>query len=299
MITPVQSDRALREVAQRLEHLRDFNFRRTPARRLRGEQEALAFIDEVGFCTAFTPGLGVPCLREALLGEREPPLPHHIQHDYAIGVTWRLKDVLPTQRKVYYGKVVAGRPAFISLALLPAFLRLRAPGASYRTLFRRGELSRCAKLVMDALSRHPVAETRQLKLSSGYAQSSRRAEFDRAMKELQERFLVLKVGERDEPFSYVWGTVANHWLQAVGEARKLTVSQAAERLIRHHFSIAGYASAPALSRLLGVEPRLTAATLRRLAARRWLLAGDAFGLRSGTFLLADWERRCLDIERFN
>lgn len=298
-VARARSYRSLSGALNRLEGLRDFTFRRTPARRLRGEAEALAFVEEVGFCTAFTPGLGVPCLREALLGQCEPPLPHHIQHDYAIGLTWRLKDVLPAGRKLYYGKAIAGRPAFISLELLPLFLRLRAPNISCRTLFRRGELSRCGKLVMDALTRYAVAETRQLRLGTGYAQPSRRAEFDRAMKELQQRFLALKIGERDEPFSYVWSTLAHQWPEAIAHARRLSTMQAAEQLARRYFSVAGYATAPALSRLLGIESRLAVAVLHRLVQERWLTAGEQIGLRSDTYVIAEWERRCLDAERLN
>src|SRR5580704_4795925 len=114
-----------------LERHRDFHFRRLPARRVKSEDQALSFIGEVGFCTAFTAGLEVPCLREAIVGQREPPLPHHIQHDHAIGMTWRLKDDLIAKRAVYYGKAIAGRPAFIAPQLLPAFLRLRTERVSY------------------------------------------------------------------------------------------------------------------------------------------------------------------------
>ncbi len=56
----------------------------------------------------------MPCLREAIAGEREPKIPEHLQHDYAIGMTWGIKDTLPAKRLVYYGKVIAGRPSFIA-----------------------------------------------------------------------------------------------------------------------------------------------------------------------------------------
>ena len=112
---------------------------------MNGEQSALAFINESGFCAAFTAGLGVPCLREAIEGRREPKLPEHIQHDRAIIMTWNLKDALPARKAVYYGKVIAGRPSFIALELLPAFLRLRVTPGGYRKLYERGALSHCAK----------------------------------------------------------------------------------------------------------------------------------------------------------
>ena len=203
----------------RLERHRDHHFRRIPSRRVSGEKTALRFIEEVGFCCAFTAGLDVPCLREAIAGRREPALPEHIQHDYAIGLTWELKDSLAAKLLAYYGKVIAGRPGFLARDLVGAFLRLRMPPGGYLKLYQRGMLSHCAKLVMDALTRRGAAETRALKLASGYAQPRNRAAFDRAMKELQEKFLALKVEERYEPFTYVWDTVEHRWADAVRAAR--------------------------------------------------------------------------------
>ncbi len=113
------------DLAEVLERHRDHHFRRIPSRRVSGEKTALQFINETGFCAAFTAGMGVACLREAIEGRREPELPEHIQHDRAIMMTWNLKDTLPARKLVYYGKVLGGRPGFISLEMLPAFLKLR------------------------------------------------------------------------------------------------------------------------------------------------------------------------------
>lgn len=255
---------------QRLEAHRDFHFRRVPERRVKGQAQALAFIETVGFCTAFTPGLGVPCLREAIAGQREPPLPEHIQHDYAIVTTWQIKDRLPAERRVYYGKAIAGRPAFVSLELLPAFVRLRAPTVSHVQLYRRGLLSSCAKQVMDELARRGPSETRALKLASGYSAPNKRPEFDRAMKELQQKFLALKVEERYEPFTYVWGTLADCWPDAFAAARKLTAAEATLSLVRRYVETAGYAHPSSVGRLLEIPPALVDGAIKRLVAARVL-----------------------------
>lgn len=251
-------------VLDALERYRDFHFRRVATRRVTGEKSALRFIDEVGFCTGFTAGMGVPCLREAVAGAREPGMPEHIQHDYAIGMTWRIKDSLPQRRAVYYGKVIARRPSFIARGMLGAFLRLRIEAGGYRRLYLRGGLSHCGKLVMDALSKRGAAETRVLKLSSGYAQPSRRAVFDRAMAELQEKFLALKVDERADPFSYVWDTMAHRWPDAIAEARNLTRPQAAYVVVAKYFETAAFGSERAIARLLGIDAPLVETAARRL-----------------------------------
>lgn len=247
-----------------LEAHRDHHFRRLQKRRVTGEKSALSFINEVGFCAAFTPGLGVPCLREAISGEREPQQPEHIQHDYAIMMTWGIKDTLPARRLVYYGKAIAGRPSFIAREMLSAFIRLRLEPGGHRKLYERGLLSHCAKLVMDALEKRGASETRSLKLGSGYAQASRRAEFDRAMKELQEKFLALKVEERYEPFTYVWDTLEHRWPDAVKESRGISKAQAAYRILRRYFEIAAFANERALSRMFAIDPALIESAARKL-----------------------------------
>lgn len=251
-------------LAAALEAYRDHNFRRTPARRISGEAAALAFIEETGFCAAFTAGLGLPCLREAIEGRREPPLPEHIQHDRAIIMTWNLKDALPARKAVYYGKAIAGRPGFIAPAILPAFLRLRVAPGGYRRLYARGMLSHCAKLVMDALASRGAAETLALKLASGYAQPKMRAEFDRAMKELQEKFLALKVAERYDPFTYVWDTMERRWGDAIRAARALSPAAAALAIARRYFEIAGYGAERAIARMLAIDPALVDRAAARL-----------------------------------
>jgi len=260
-------------IAARLEAHRDHTFRRLPSRRVTSEESALGFIDEAGFCAAFTPGLGVPCLREAIEGRREPRLPEHVQHDPAIIMTWNFKDTLPARKAVYYGKVIAGRPSFIALEMLPAFLRLRVAPGGYRKLYERGELSHCAKLVMDALARRGGAETKALKLSSGYAQPNKRADFDRAMKELQEKFLALKVEERYEPFTYVWDTVEHRWGEALRAARALSPGEAAYRIVRRYFEIAAYGNERAIARILAIDPALVDRALRRLERERAIRCG--------------------------
>jgi hypothetical protein len=256
-----------------LERHRDHHFRRIPHRRISGESAALSFIDEVGFCAAFTAGMSVPCLREAIEGRREPPLPEHIQHDRAIIMTWNIKDSLPARKLVYYGKVLGGRPSFIARDMLAAFLRLRAEPRGYRALYERGMLSHCARLVMDALSKRGPSETKALKLSAGYAQSKMRGEFDRAMKELQEKFLALKVEERYDPFTYVWDTMEHRWSEALREAKRITRAEAAYQVVRRYFAIAGFGNERALARVLAFEPALVESAARRLERERKLRRG--------------------------
>ncbi|MGH9579285.1 MAG: AlkZ-related protein [Terriglobales bacterium] len=266
-----------------LERHRDVHFRRTRSRRVTGEKSALEFINAVGFCTGFSAGLGLACLREAISGEREPVQPEHIQHDYAIGMTWRLKDTLPARRVVYYGKVIGGRPSFIAPDLLGAFLKLRLKPGGYLGLYRRGGLTQGAKLVMDILTRRGTSETKALKLSTGFARPRQRATFDRAMKELQEKFLALKVEERYEPFTYVWDTLEHRWPDAIRQARSIPRADAAYAIVRRYFEVAGYGNELAVARLLGIEPALIESSARKLQREGLICRGIRLNGFSGTF----------------
>src|SRR5512138_2160202 len=94
-----------------IEAWRDRSFRRSPGLRVRGEQSAARFVDDVGFCFTLSDfGLPVPSLYTAVCGRRHPRWPRHTHHDPEIGLTWNLKDRLPARRRCYYGKLVKGEP---------------------------------------------------------------------------------------------------------------------------------------------------------------------------------------------
>ena len=123
---------------------------------------------------------------------------------------------------------------------------------------------------MDALRRRPVAATRELRIATGYSRPSRRAEFDRAMKELQEKFLVLKVEERYDPFTYIWSTMAHQWRDALREARRLRRDEAAYNIVRRYFLIAGYGTPRSVARVAGIEPKLVTSAINRLVREKLL-----------------------------
>jgi hypothetical protein len=124
---------------------------------------------------------------------------------------------------------------------------------------------------MDYLTRRGPTETKALKLATAHAQPKHRAQFDRSIKELQEKFLALKVEERYDPFTYVWDTVDHRWGDALRAARDLTPRKAAEQLVRRYFAVAGFANERALARLLGIDIDLVSGAARRLEAEGLLV----------------------------
>jgi len=235
-----------------LEDRRDRTFRRRPALRVQSARRALTFLEEVGLASLFaTRALNLPCLWVAVCGRRDPRFPHHSHHDPEVGLAWRLKDELPAAGKVFYGKLVRGKPTFVAWDLFPAVYRLYGPQHDYRREYRDGLLSPVAKAVLDVLRRDGPQETFALKLATGLARPRQRRVFDAAMAELQRRLYVAMREVRYDPFTYVWDLVAARHPERVAEARRLRPNQAATLIARRYLQSVVYASAGDVIRVLG------------------------------------------------
>jgi len=274
---------------------------------VRSAEGALAFVESVGFCsTFFCFPEGVACLWEAVVGRAKPRWPKRSHHDDGIGVTWQLKDDLPAGRRVYYGKLLRGRPVLVALDLFPAFYALvrgRQRARDYRVEYEAGRLSQTARRLMDAMVREHPQYTRELRANTFLLDASRTREFERAMAELQQGLWVVKSEERYEPsFSYRWELVETWLPEHVAAGRRLGRAAALDHLIARYAAGAVYTSAARLRRLLGVAPAELQASIARLARAgtlhdtavagwpgRWLVHRDA--LRAGRRGGRAWKAR--------
>src|ERR687883_494416 len=107
---------------RQVEKLRAPLYRINPTRRVRTMTAAAHFIDRVGFCWLFAPAkstLELPSLFEAVKGRRGVQIS---DWDDDSGRVWVWKNDLPAAGLAYYGKALAGKPAFVSLEMLPPLL---------------------------------------------------------------------------------------------------------------------------------------------------------------------------------
>ncbi len=276
-----------------LERLRDATFRRLPRLRVRGERSALAFINEVGFCSTFhRVREPLPCLWQAVCGRRNPRFPKHTHSDPHIGLTWLLKDVLPAKKRVYYGKLLKGRPTLVSLSCFPAFFRLirgDKRSGDYLSDYRAGLLSRTAMLVMDALLDSSPQYTAELRAACRLRGPEQTREFERAIGELQRGLWIVKTEERYEPsFSYRWDLL-DHWLEReVTVAQELDTAEAVYRLVRTHIEAVHYTRVDLIARLLGLRLAEVLAGIDRLISERRAVSDQPVGGLPGRWIL-----RCL------
>jgi hypothetical protein len=244
----------------------------------------------VGFCsTFFRFPEGVACLWEAVVGRAKPRWPRRSHHDDGVGLTWQLKDDLPAARRVYYGKLLRGRPVLVALDLFPAFYALvrgRQRARDYLVEYEAGRMSLTAKRLMDALIREHPQYTRELRASTFLLEPSRTREFERAMAELQQGLWLVKSEERYEPsFSYRWELVESWLPDLVADGRRLTRAAALDRLIARYAAGAVFTTAARLRRILGVPAAEVEASLARLV-RRGVLAEAAVDGWPGRWLIA-------------
>jgi len=219
---------------------RDLRYHRTPALRVRTEEEARCFVDEVGFCFLFgDKSVEMPTLWGAVCGARRAVPNHH--HDADLGRTWSWKDSLPSRGEIYYGKLLRGKPTLVSLELLPHFYAL-SPNygdiEDYIEEYQSGKLTVEAKNVYEALMREGAMATSRLRQLAGLAGGGTNARrFDRALKELQMEFKIVKVGISEASrwgYAYVYDLFLRRFPELPEVARKISTDQAMDTLLLRH-----------------------------------------------------------------
>jgi hypothetical protein len=287
----LQHARSLTPEAAALLERRLRNFRHRPTLRVRSASAALEFVNAVGCCSTFYVfPEGLPSLWEAVVGRSSPRWPRRSHHDAGIGLTWELKDVLPSRRQVYYGKLVKGRPVLVALDLVPSFYALvrgSQRARDYTREYEAGRLSLTAKRIMDSLIRESPQYTRGLRAECFMLEPARTREFERAMGELQQGLWIVKTEERYEPsFSYRWDLL-ERWLPApTAEGRRLGRAAALEHVLARYLRAAVYSTPTMLTRLFAAPRAEVDAVLARLERRRVVKAGMDITGQPGRWVIA-------------
>lgn len=243
--------------SEEVEAWRDRVHRRKRSLAVRTKQQALRFINDVGFCFAFKSDHSEsPCLWHAATGERNPRLPVHTHHDPFLSFVWEMKNVLPAEGRVYYGKLLKNRPTIVSLEFFPYFYALSRRNGSrdeYLQEFAGGKLSSAAKAIMDALSDSSPQVTKGLKLASGLHTKGDRREFDKAIAELQRKMFIVKIAEHYDPFTFEWETVQRRFRNEIKKSRALSPEHARKKIMQKYFENQLVGTVASIRRLFGWE----------------------------------------------
>src|SRR5258708_7225110 len=152
---------------------------------------------------------------------------------------------------------MGGRVRLRGAGLLHGFIAVRAGRGleherDVNRLYFDGRLSSEAKAIYDWLLDHPAQPTRELRHGTRLGEPSKKLATERALVELQGRFLVCKVdltGRTRGTYSYVWDLAERFWPHAFVDARH-TAPSAARSKIRSQLHEFGLMPSPQLEKHL-------------------------------------------------
>jgi len=113
--------------------------------------------------------------------------------DHRVGDMWQMMKRLSDCGEVVYSKCYQGRATFFSRDLFSAMISTRRAH-----LTARHQLSTTAKLLFEVLENNSPLSTRQLKEFSGLQGRANETAYNRGMKELFTRLLIVGFGEVDD-----------------------------------------------------------------------------------------------------
>ncbi len=234
-----------------------------PDLKLRTRADAVEFINKVGIALLF-PGdkIVLPDLWTAING-MERALPKH-HHDAALHKAWDWKDIIPSRKEAWYGKLVRGKPAFLSMLDLPAVYALSSNYGElddYLEAYADGMLSNEGKMVYEVLLAEGPLPTSTLRKACGLKGGGDNARrFERAIVELQTGLKIVKSGISDDnrwKYCYIYDLLLR-WAPNLGEeSRQYTSRTAMRQLITRYLQTSVSAPSTIFPRLFGWDPGVT------------------------------------------
>lgn len=194
--------------------------------------QCIEAVDRLGFVWPFTPGTELlPAMFPALATDQEGQ-----RWDWM----WGWKDAAAATRRVYYGKVVGGKPTFVSREWLPVFYALTGnTGDLEDDLAHVAESVRLQELaykVCRYIREHGPTGTRTLIAQLTDGSRPMRSSLDKALDQLDTAMLIAKAGtEGGNSIANVWDLFANFHPEAVDLGTAIPTREAALRLMRHFF----------------------------------------------------------------
>jgi hypothetical protein len=217
---------------------RDTRCRRRMDIRVTTQEQAVEFVNDVGFCFLF-PIQGVeimPSLWDAIAGRVVPTSSSH--SGYEIERTWGWKDESLNKKQWYYGKLIRHKATLVSLNFLPNFYALSENYGDdehdYLDEYREGRLSAEAKAIYDALLKNGALDAIRLRREAHLSSEASKGRFEKALTELQIGLKVLPVGIAEVGawrYAFIY-EILPRWLPDVPkQARPIGRSQAQRTIL--------------------------------------------------------------------
>ncbi|MBI2772871.1 MAG: winged helix DNA-binding domain-containing protein [Chloroflexi bacterium] len=230
--------RALSRARALDEVLEEHRERLTARHRVRNSAQLVSFVNEVGMCFAFTPAEGLPI----------PACFDHLSttsNDRKWGWMWGWKDDLASEKRLYYGPILARKPTFVSMKFLPLFYATfgRAGEADdHLDDIRSGRLSDLARRIIDHVSAKGESQTRRMRPELGITSKESKGQYDKALDEVQRLMYVARVkavGEGREEYNYTYDLFVRRYPEVVRAAEPYASADARAKVLQRAVELCG------------------------------------------------------------
>jgi hypothetical protein len=236
---------------------RETRYRRRMNLRVTTKEQAVAFVNDVGFCFLFPiQGVEMPSLWDAIAGRVVKTTNKH--SGYEIERTWGWKDEALGQRLWFYGKLLRSRATLVSLDFLPNFYALSENYGDYEhdhlDEYRTGALSAEAKTIYEALLKNGALDAIRLRRESRMSTEASKPRFEKALTELQVGLKVLPIGIAPVGawrYAFIY-EILPRWLPDLADrARSISRTEARRAILDRYIHNVIAAPLPTIARLFG------------------------------------------------
>lgn len=218
---------------EEIEKIRNKKYRRQVELYVHTEEEAIEFVNEVGFCFLFpVKKLELPNLWEAMCSH---PSSYCDWNDPIAQLIWGIgdklgwRDSLPKSKKIFYGKVLIQKPTLVSLAYFPYFYAIIG-NQDYLEEYNKGNMSRTAKIIYEYLMQRGPTATHILRGFIGMRGKENESKFKRALLELQSGLKIAKVDAIPGRCIDIWDIFPRWMPEMISKAEKISEEEAMENI---------------------------------------------------------------------
>jgi hypothetical protein len=253
---------------------REARYRRRMNLRIKTPQEAIEFINDVGFSFLFPiQNVEMPSLWDAIAGRMVKVSSSH--EGYEINRTWGWKDDSLDKKIWFYGKLIRDKATFVSLDFLPNFYALSENYGDYENdyleEYKAGTLTAEAKSIYEALLKHGALDAIRLRRESHLSSDSAKGRFDKALTDLQTGLKVIPVGIAPVgawKYAFIY-EILPRWFPSIPDrARKIGRADAKRAIMDQYLRNVITSTPQSIARVFGWKLIETQQVLEELASKR-------------------------------
>ena len=210
----------------------------TAKHRVRNAEQLVKMVDALGMCFAFTPAAGLPipaCFDNLSTNDEARKW----------GWMWGWKDELAEEKRLYYGPVLARKPTFVSMRLLPVmyatFGRAGEPDDHLEDV-RAGRISDIGRRVIEFVTQRGESQSRRMRAELGITSKEGRGQYDKALDEVQRLMYVARVkavGEGREEYNYTYDLFVRRYPEVLKAAEPVASADARATVLARAVELAG------------------------------------------------------------